>query len=60
VTDLPEPDFDVDVLDRAHDAAAGGELDREVGDVEERHGFGHRRFPSPPAPQPRPSSGASS
>src|SRR5207237_10112116 len=29
-------DGDVDVLDRAHDAPAGRELDREIPDIEER------------------------
>src|ERR1700716_1614685 len=33
-------DLHVDVLDRAHDAAAGGEFDGEVRDVEGRYGFG--------------------
>jgi hypothetical protein len=34
-------DLHVDMLDRAHDAAAGGEFDGEVGDIEQRNGFGH-------------------
>jgi hypothetical protein len=36
-------DGHVDVLDRAHDAAAGRELHGEVGNVEEGDSFGHRQ-----------------